>query len=798
MLRVLKYMLVACVMVFITACNVTRSLPEGTYLLHNVRFEDDKSTPRDERITLAKDDLETYVRQSPNKRFLGFNFHVWIYERANPNKTNKWNNFKRKVGEEPVLLDSALTQKSISNLKTYLHTRGYFASSVDCKIDTLSRRRRVNVTYCITQGLPTRIGELNYDFQDLSVKNIILADSAETLLSRGMILDISRLDEERNRIASLLNNCGYFDFTVNNISYEVDTIGLGLNSKVKMIIHPTVVGINERGGEILEDNSVYRLRNINVYPSYDPMLRSTMGFKSGAQIDTTYYSGLTIISDRKAMPKLRDVVLRRTISLYPNYIYNAKQIEHTNKELMALGTFRSSKISFDEVPTEKSYVTYVGNQGSQDGEELLINTSEKYLDCNIFATPALKQSMKLEMEASTTSTFYGLSATLGYSNNNIFRGAEAFDISARFAFEFMYARDVSTRSAQELGLTAGLSFPRFLLPLRTSQSLKTAQPRTRLELAFDYQDRPYYRRNIFTTRWAYSWKYGNRSSFVVRPVDINWINVKSVDESFLADIDNRYLRTSFESQLTAGLSASWIYNTQRAELSPNSTVVRTNLETAGNLIHGLESLFSHPVEGKHYYEILGVRYSQYVRAEVNASQKIDLGHSMALAGRIFAGVGVTYGNSAGRSIPFDRMFYCGGANSMRGWVPRTLGPGSKLEITDSRYPSQVGDVRLEANLEYRFPIWWIFNGALFFDVGNVWYLRDTEDSNPEEVFRFNDFYKQLGFNTGFGLRLDVTFVIIRIDLGLQLHNPGRPEGQRWIHNLKWNNMAINFGVGYPF
>ena len=135
---------------------------------------------------------------------------------------------------------------------------------------------------------------------------------------------------------------------------------------------------------------------------------------------------------------------------------------------------------------------------------------------------------------------------------------------------------------------------------------------------------------------------------------------------------------------------------------------------------------------------------------------------------------------------------------MRGWVPRTLGPGSKLEITDSRYPSQVGDVRLEANLEYRFPIWWIFNGALFFDVGNVWYLRDTEDSNPEEVFRFNDFYKQLGFNTGFGLRLDVTFVIIRVDLGLQLHNPGRPEGQRWIHNLKWNNMAINFGVGYPF
>lgn len=795
MLRVLKYMIVACVVIVITACNVTRSLPQGEYLLYDVRVEADKSTPRDERITLDKDGLETYVRQSPNKRLLGMDFYVWVYEKANPLKTNWWNNIKRKVGEEPVILDSALTQKSVDNLQTYLHTRGYFSSHVECVIDTTRHKRRADVIYKITQGEPTRIDELSYDFKDKSVRNIILADSAETLLRRGTILDITRLDDERNRIASALNNCGYFDFTVNNISYEVDTIGLGVDAKVKMIVHPTLVRYNELGEQVLEDNSVYRLRNINVYPTYDPMLRSTMGFKSDAQIDTTYYYGLTIISDRNATPKLRNVVLRRTISLYPNYIYNAKQITHTNKELMSLGFFRNSKINFERVPNEKSYVSYVGKQGNED---VLVNTSEQYLDCNIFAAPALKQSLKAEVEASSTSTFLGLSATLGYSNTNIFRGAEAFDIAARFGFEFMYARDVTKRSAQELSFTAGLSFPRFLLPFNTSPGMQIAQPRTRLELAFDYQNRPYYRRNIFTTRWAYSWQQGGRSSFVVRPVDVNWINVKSVDEAFLADIDNRYLRTSFESQLTAGLSASWIYNTQRANLTQNATLVRANLETAGNLIHGLETLFSQPAEGQHYYEILGVRYSQYVRAEINASHKIDLGHSMALAGRIFGGVGVTYGNSAGRSIPFDRMFYCGGANSMRGWVPRTLGPGNKPEIKDSTYPAQVGDVRLEANMEFRFPIWWIFKGAVFLDAGNVWYLRDTEDSNPEEVFHFNSFYKQLGFNTGVGLRIDATFVILRFDLGLQLHNPGRPESERWIHNLKWNNMALNFGVGYPF
>jgi hypothetical protein len=319
-------------------------------------------------------------------------------------------------------------------------------------------------------------------------------------------------------------------------------------------------------------------------------------------------------------------------------------------------------------------------------------------------------------------------------------------------------------------------------------------------LAFDYQDRPYYERNIFTTRWAYDWKQGARSSFIVRPIDINWIDVKSVDETFLNDIDNRYLRTSFESQLTAGLSASYVYNTQRSDMDMdhNATFVRVNLETAGNLIHGLENLFSKPAPGQNYYEILGIRYSQYVRTEVNISQRISLGHKMALAGRLYGGIGVTYGNSQGRSIPFDRMFYCGGANSMRGWAPRTLGPGNRLAVNDTAYPAQVGDMRLEANLEFRFPIWWIFYGAAFLDTGNVWYLRTTEDSHPEEVFHFDSFYKQLGLNTGLGLRIDATFVILRIDLGMQLHNPGRPEGERWIHDFKWKNMALNFGVGYPF
>ena len=763
--------------IFAISCSVTSSLSDNEYLLSKVDVKADKSVPRSERISFEK---ERYIRQLPNKRILGFYFHVWVYQNANYTKSERINRFMRKIGEPPVLVDTALTERSVQNLQTYLHTRGYFSSHVSCDIDTSTiRRHRARITYNIKQGPATRIDSISYNFRDTSLRRIILADTASSLIARGDIFDESVLEAERNRIATMLNNNGYYDFTANSISYDVDTLGRELNASVCMVVSPLLVGYNADSEPVWKDHSIYRIRDINVYPTYDPMFRSTSGFSPEAQVDTTLFNGLTILRDLNAPSQLRSIVLRRNIMLVPNQIYNAQQVWNTHKELVSLGFFRSSKISFARVADS-------------------VALADKSLDCNIYATPALKQSMKVEVEASSTSTFHGLSFTLGYSNRNMFRAAESFDVSTRFGFEWMRARDVAKRSAQEIGVTAGLSFPRFLVPFRLTTSPNIAKPRTRLEFAFDYQNRPYYSRNIFTARWAYSWQQGNRASWVLRPVDINWISVQSIDETFLKDMDNQYLKTSFESQLNAGLSLSWIYNTQRSDFDQNVTIIRANVESVGNTLQLLTTAFGEPDKHASYNKIFGVRFAQYVRGETSISHKIDLGNKMALASRFFSGVGVTYGNSKDRSIPFDRMFYCGGANSMRGWVPRTLGPGNKPELKDVTYPSQVGDVRLEANLEYRFPLWWILNGAVFFDVGNVWYLRDTEDSNPEEVFHFNSFYKQLGFNTGLGIRLDLSYVILRFDLGMQIHNPDRPQDQRWIKTFNWQNTALNFSVGYPF
>ena len=364
----------------------------------------------------------------------------------------------------------------------------------------------------------------------------------------------------------------------------------------------------------------------------------------------------------------------------------------------------------------------------------------------------------------------------------------------------MKARDAQKHRADEFGITAGLTFPRFLVPWRINRLGNISQPKTKLELSVNYQDRPFYRRTLSSAGLAYQWSNNaSYSTFSYSPVDINMINVSHLDPSFLNGTENLYLINSFKTELVAGTKFSYAFNNQLKNLGRNATVIRFNAETAGNLIGALSHWLSSPVEteeGESYHRVLGIRYAQYFRFDLSLSRKIMLGEKTALAGRLYGGLAMAYGNS--NSVPFERLFYAGGSNSMRGWTPRTLGPGS-VPVYGYEFPSQLGDMKLEANLELRFPIWGIIHGATFFDLGNIWFLKsDPEAYSDDAVFRLRDFYKSLGFNTGIGLRFDIKFAVLRLDWGIQLHNPNNPAGERWIHNFRWKNTALNFGVGYPF
>ena len=776
------------------ACSVTRHIPEGSYLLQKVTVEEDKETPRRERITA--DELERYIRQTPNKRLLGTNFYVWLYEQADSSKHNGWNNWKRRVGQAPVLIDRSLMRKSVENLKIYMDSRGYYASQASCEVDTLVRRRRAKVTYRVRQHLPYRIRSVSYEFRDRSLEPLVLPDTLHTLLHRGDIFDISVLDRERGRITARLRERGYFNFTVNNIEYVADTLQQPRQVHLRVLIKPYLSGYDAQGQPVIEDNVVYRIDRINVFPNYRPDASSGIDTTLFARLDTIYYRGLNIVYEGK--PNLRPKILRQSIPLYPNHLYNSAQVDRTYTDLMALGYFRSARLAFVEAPRtvdETDYITYVGASSDSTRTE---SVREGYLTCNILCTPTLRQSFKVDLEGNTTSSFYGLKATVGYQNRNIFRGAESFDVSFSMGYEFMKAPDARKRRAKEFGISTGLTFPRFIVPWRITRFGSINQPKTKLELSLNYQDRPYYRRTLTSAGMTYQWSNSRYSSFSLRPVDINVVDVSYLDPDFLSDTENLYLINSYKTQLIAGLSFSYGYNNQLKNLGRNATVIRFNAETAGNLVGGLSHLFSSPVrtEDETYYRIFGIRYSQYFRFDLSLSRKIMLGANTALAGRLYGGLAMAYGNST--SVPFDRLFYAGGSNGMRGWTPRTLGPGSvPRPATD--YPSQLGDMKLEANLELRFPIWGIIHGATFFDVGNIWFLKsDPTQYSDDAVFYVKDFYKQLGFNTGLGLRFDIKFAVLRLDWGIQLHNPNNPAGERWIHDFRWKNTALNFGVGYPF
>ena len=781
------------------SCNVTRNLSADEYLLQRVKVVSDPSAPRKERID--PEELRQYIRQMPNKRFLGTDFYVWVYNLANPERDNWWNNFKRKIGEEPVLLDMQLTQKSADNLKIYLNSRGYLSSSVDYDIETSQRSKRAKVTYRTTQNKAYRIDRISYDFRDKFLEPIIAADTANTLLHTGDIFDITVLDKERERITEYLRERGYYNFSVGNIEYIADTLSGNGMVGLTMIVKRNVTSMNDRGEAVVENNVVYRIREINLMPDYDPVKAKTDP-DYASRLDTVKRRGLGVVYDATSGLNVRPRVLRNIIPLYPNQLYDVRTVQRTYDDLMSLGYFKSARIVFEELPTiadRTNYITYVGDY---DGHRQIDSTAthytqEGYLRCDILCTPSLKQNFNIDLEVSTASSFYGASATVGYQNLNIFRGVEQFDASVTFGYEYMTAHDAKRRHATEVGISAGLWFPRFL-PFRISSLSPVNRPRTKLELSYNFQNRPYYRRNLSSLSWTYSWKIKRSSSWTLRPIDINLVDVGFLDEKYANSLQNEYLKNSYRSQLICGLSASYSFNSRmRNPLNDNFTAVRVNLESAGNLVDGLEHLFSHPVQGADYYSIFGIRYSQYVRIDASASRTIQFGKVTALAGRLFAGYGLPFGNSD--AMPFDRLFYAGGSNSMRGWAPRTLGPGSSPEPTGVVYPSQLANMKLEANLEFRFPIWGFVHGATFLDAGNIWYSGTaSSETPPDSEFHFNTFYRQIAFNTGVGLRLDIKFAVLRLDWGIQLHNPNKPAGERWIHNFKWANTALNFGVGYPF
>ena len=796
----------------LSSCSVTRHIPTGEYLLNrtDIKIERDHGLSKKELVTQSE--LDKYVRQHPAKRFLGTNLPSAIYLQANPKRNTWWNRLKKRIGHEPVLLDTALTRASAEGMKIYMDSRGFLNSSSTYLIDTLKKKARV--TYVVNQGAPYRLGTIDYRFRDDFVRSVILSDTAASLLKSGHIFDVNVLDRERARITDDLKNKGYYNFSINNISYIADSLPGERIINLTMVVRRSMNGYNADGEAILENNQIYRIRNIYVFSNYNPTLAATDSLYE-RKLDTLTYKGLNIIYDMRE--NVRPEILRRAINIYPNYLYNAEAVQHTYDNLIRLGYYRTANILFTEsadTTVGNNLVTFVGE--GADTTQQAAYTTERYLDCKILCTPTTRQSYSIDMEGAFSDDYFALIAKVGYQNRNLFRGAGLFDASIHGGYEFLRKGQTNRRNNSfEVGASVSFSFPTLLTPFPVNRYNRAFSPRTKIELSYTIQNRQYYHRTLSGITWGYQWGDHKHSTFILRPIDISVIKLQRIDQTFLDELNNPYLKQSYQSQVIAGLSGSYVYSTQQRGAQNGYFNMRFNYETNGNLLSGLYGMFgAHKVEAaseatepgeqveipEKTYRIFGTPFAQYFRIDANLAKQFVLGEKTRLVYRFYAGWGFAYGNSS--TLPFDRMFYAGGINSMRGWVARTLGPGNSAidenESDTQIFPHQVGNFKLETNLEFRFPIWDILHGGIFCDVGNIWFARQG-NIQSDETFRFNTFYKQLGFNTGLGLRFDFNFFVFRVDWGIQLHNPNQPAGQRWvIKNFSLKNTSLNFGVGYPF
>lgn len=781
----LRKSLYAVLLLFTISCSAVRYVQDGEYRLmrNSVELE---SLDRREKRKIRKLYPEDYIQQRPNSRFLGIGLKTAFYNATDTAKNDGWHRFWRdKVGEKPVILDFSQIDESKREIELCLSSNGYFNSLVEDTV--ITKGKKAWVKYHVTANIPYKMRNLSYQVDDKFLEPIVFEDSSETLLKSGRVFSVNEFEKERARICSNLRNRGFYGFGVNDISYYVDSTVGDHQFDVRINIRRHMKTIDSEGREVHENHPVYRISSIVVETYKDTESDGISGY------DSIVMDGVVIRYRDKL--RFRPGVLLQAIRMSPNEFYNQKSMEKTQADLRTLGLNANILFTVHESEYDDSItITRADVAGPQ------ATTTQHELSCVIQCNPVTAKSVSADFETSTTNQYFSLAMILGYQNRNAFRGGEQLDVGFRGAYEFMWQQ--GRKNSYELGVTASITAPRFWASISQDKAARFNNPSSKVSLSFSTQRRPDYSRAVIGCSFGYSWKVGSRSNVTINPLDLYLVSVPRIDSSFLVSIQNPYLRNSYTNQLLPGGSVNYVFN-HNPNPSQDNFSFKVSADYSGNSMRLISKLFlteQHEVmhDGRQddYYKILGIRYAQYARLGFETTGRKNAGVASQFAWRFMMAGGYAYGNT--QSLPFERMYFAGGANSMRGWQMRTLGPGGVQIDSLGVYPNQLGDFKLEANFEYRAHLFLGLSGSIFFDVGNVWMNSKGED-RKEARFNINNFYKQLGFNTGIGLRYNIAdMMVLRLDWGWKLHNPNMPEGSRWFKNLGISDTAIHFAIGLPF
>lgn len=762
-------------MAMLAACSSTKHVPQGKLLLDKV---DINIADSHEGIESAQ--LANYLRQNANHRVLGgLKLQLGFYNLSGKDSTKWINRWIQRVGTPPVIYDSTLTLASVDQLHTALSNRGFINNTVTYRVEADSAKRKARVNYDITLGEPYFIRSIDYEIPDEELREIILADSARFTVHCGDLLDYTRLDEWRQSITENLRNQGYYAFNKEYITFLADTTA---GSKAVDLTLNTRDPYHNDHMPYYTEHEPFYVRNVTYVTDYDPVAMQE-GFFGTDTVTVT--GGVRVMEGEERY--LSPTVLDECNYIEPGSLYNAEAITRTYRALGRLNVLK--QINIDVRPI-----------GEVDGVLMV--------DAWVLLQPDKSQTVSVSLEGTNSEGDLGFGVGVDYEHRNIFKGAEVFSVKSKVSYESISGNlsGLINNNYSEYSTELGLTFPKFMFPFLRRSFKRKIQASTAFTVNFDYQARPEYTRVIAGGAWRYQWtERSRRLAHTLTLFDVSVISVPKFNDEFFDRITNPLLRYSYQDHLIMRMGYNF-YRTNKAEMNVlqiggrfqrDVFTIRANAETAGNLLNGLSHLTGQKADSTGSYKALGIRYSQYVKADADYAFTHYFDRRQSVAFHVGAGIAIPYGNSD--VLPFEKRFYSGGANSVRGWGVRTLGPGSYNSNNNlSNFIYQCGDIRFDINLEYRAKLFWVVELGLFLDAGNIWTIKDYEDQ-AGGVFKFNKFYEQIAAAYGAGIRLDFKYFLVRVDMGMKAHNPASGQ-EHWpmFHPKFKRDSEFHFSVGYPF
>ena len=749
--RHIKALVLLHFIILLCGCRTSRFIPEDGYLLTGTSI-----TGEDKHV--ASDELLAYVPQRPNSKWFSlFKVPLGIYCLSGSDSTKRINRFLRHLGEAPVIYDKDRTMQACSNMQLTVRNSGYLGAEVF--LQEKAKKNKMKINYQIVPHERYHIREFHLNVEDEALRRILDSLDYKPTLSQGLGVgtqpySINGLDAERSRLYSLLVENGYYKFNKDYVHFRVDTtLGRHL-ADVQMIVRQA------QGNADSTDFSHHRYHFGNI--SYD-------------------------FGENK--PFLRPKVLRNATAISPGGLYREKDMHETYARMTRLSAVMGANVHVEE--------------REETGDTL---------DVNISMTPNKRNSFSAELEGTNSAGDLGAAASLSYQNRNLFRGSELFNIKLRGAFEAIKGLSgYADQNFIEYSIESGITFPDFKFPFLRPSFRRNAQATTEINFAYDSQDRPEFHRRVLTGVLRYRWARMNRQlqhRFDLLNLDyvfMPWIS-DTFREKYLSDPQNRnaILKYNYENLFIMNWAYHFSYTSRplgasASNYGTNAYTMRLALETAGNLLYGITSAAHTQQNAEGKYTLFNIAYAQYAKFDFAFCKSFLINKNNSLALHAALGIAFPYGNSY--ILPYEKRYFSGGANSVRGWSVRELGPGS-FQGSDGRidFINQTGDIKLDLNAEYRTHLFWKFDGAAFIDAGNIWTIRDYKDQ-PGGQFKFDEFWKQIAVSYGLGLRLNFNFFILRFDAGMKAIHPAYTDSHRHFpitHPKMKRDFTFHFAVGMPF